>query len=276
MNDLQNKVVVITGAGSGIGLATAGAFAAAGARLHLVDIDAERLEVAAEQLSCSAPSVVTHLVDCADGAAVEQLAESVYERDGRVDVLHNNAGVCVGGPVEQVALSDWQWIVGVNLWGVIHGVHAFVPRMIRQGGGGHLVNTASMAGLVGLPMVVPYSTTKFAIVGLSEALDAELCAHGIRVTVVCPGAVRTELMRDGRLRLPGKWADRIQRAFVRHSASPERLADQIVAAVRRERSMVISAGHMLPLWLLKRSSLSLYQRTARTLTTLALRARPKR
>jgi short-subunit dehydrogenase len=143
--------------------------------------------------------------------------------------------------------------------------------MIEQGGGAHLINTASMAGLVGLPLVAPYCTSKFAVVGLSEALAGELAAHRIRVTVVCPGAVRTNVMRDGRLRLPGDWGERIRHAFDRHSASPDDLADAIVEAVRRDRSLIVWPGHLLPLWLLKRTSMSLYHRTTRRLTSWALR-----
>lgn len=275
MKELRDKVVVVTGAGSGIGRATARAFARAGARVHLVDIDESRVrDAAAEVEAHGLPSARPrpHVVDCTDAAAVERLADEIYASAGRVDVLHNNAGVCVGGPVQDLGLADWRHSLDVNVWGVVHGIHYFVPRMIAQGGAAHIVNTASMAGLVGLPMVVPYCASKFAVVGLSEALAAELAPHGIRVTVVCPGAVRTNVMRDGRLRLPGVWSDRIRRAFDRHSADPDKLADAIVEAVRRDRSLLLWPGHMLPLWLLKRTSLSLYDRTARRLTAWALRS----
>jgi len=273
MKDLRNRVVVVTGAGSGIGRATARAFARAGARLHLVDVDPARVRSAAADLAAFRPSQqapVAHVVDCADAAGMERLAEQIYATDHRVDVLHNNAGVCVGGPVHELGLDDWRWSLDVNVWGVIHGVHYFVPRMIAQGGGAHLVNTASMAGLIGLPLVAPYCASKFAVVGLSEALAAELAPHGIRVTVVCPAAVRTNVMRDGRLRLPGNWSDRIRRAFDRHSASPDALGEAIVEAVRRDRSLVLWPGHLLPLWLLKRTSMSLYHHTTRQLTAWAL------
>lgn len=273
MRDLRDKIVVITGAGSGIGRATARAFAEAGARLHVVDVDEQRIVAVAAELGGLGPGVrppEPHVVDCADARAMAALAERIYRSDGRVDVLHSNAGVCVGGPVRELELEDWRLSLDVNVWSVIHGVHFFVPRMIEQGGGGHLVHTASMAGLVGLPLVAPYCASKFAVVGLSEALAAELAAYGICMTVVCPGAVRTNVMRDGRLRLPGRWNERIRRAFDRHSADPARLAEAIVDAVRRERSLLLWPGHMLPLWLLKRSSISLYQTTARRLTSWAV------
>jgi NAD(P)-dependent dehydrogenase (short-subunit alcohol dehydrogenase family) len=274
MKNLRDKIVVITGAGSGIGRATAHAFARHGARVHLVDVDRARVEQVEAELRALGPSVravVAHVVDCADGAAVVELAHGIFETEGRVDVLHNNAGVCLGGPVDRIAIDDWKWIIDVNLWGVVHGIHAFLPGMIAQGGGGHIVNTASMAGLVGLPMVVPYCTTKFAVVGLSEALSSEVGVHGIHVTTVCPASVRTGIFRSARIDLPGPWLGRLSAALDRYALRPEKLAEQIVEAVRCERSMVIRAGELLPLWLLKRTSIGLYNRITRELVARALR-----
>lgn len=274
MKDLRGKVVVVTGAASGIGRATALAFARERARVHLVDIDAEALGrtlAELEALRLPGATLAMHAVDCRDAAAMEELAAEIFRTEGRVDVLHNNAGVCVGGPVEQIKLEDWRWIVDVNLWGVVHGIRAFLPRMIAKGCGGHVVNTASMAGLVGLPYVVPYCTTKAAVIGLSEALDAELAVHAIRVTAVCPGAVRTSVMRSARLELPGPWHQWISKAFDRYSPSPEQLAKRIVRAVVAERSMLLHAGEMAPLWVLKRLSTPLYQQLARWATVGAVR-----
>jgi NAD(P)-dependent dehydrogenase (short-subunit alcohol dehydrogenase family) len=268
MRDLVNKVVVISGAGSGIGLATAQAFAQKGARVHLVDIDGQRLDAAAEKLSGF--QITTHLVDCRDGQAVRQLAEAIYKSDGRVDILHNNAGVCCGGPVSEISLEDWHWSVDVNLWGVIHSIRAFVPRMIEQGGPAHIINTASMAGLVGLPYVAPYCATKFAVVGLSESLAAELAAYDIRVTTVCPGAVATNVLKDGRVNLPGKWFARIQGAVARFGSNPDDVAADILAAVRSGQSLKITAaGSMLPLWVIKRTSQTIYDRMNRLATRFA-------
>ncbi len=271
MKDLRDAVVVITGAGSGIGRATALAFARQGARLHLVDLDLEAAEVAALEAAASGGSARAHRVDCADAEAVERLAEDVFELEGRVDVLLNNAGVCLGGPAEQLPLEDWQWIMDVNFWGVVHGVRAFVPRMIEAGGGGHVVNTASMAGLVGLPMVAPYCASKFAVVGLSEALHAELAVHDVHVTVVCPGATRTNVLSSARLKLPGSAGARLTEALGRWAKGPEGLAEQIVEAVRRRRSFVASGPDMLPLWWLHRLSTRLYLRIAHDLTSGLIR-----
>ncbi len=271
-SSLRGKVVLITGAASGIGRATALAFARAGAALHLTDLRSEPLErTCSEAGTEGATRAVAHRVDSRDPQAVERLAAAVFEREGRVDVLHNNAGVCCGGPAEQLSLDDWHWQLDTNLWGVIHGVHAFLPRMLSQGGGGWIVNSASMAGLVGLPFVAPYCTSKFAIVGLSEALDAELAPRGVRVVAVCPGAVRTGLFSDAQLKLPSAWADPITQGLKRFGGDPARVASRIVSAVASGDSAALllpSSSEMLPLYLLKRLSPGIYQRAARLIGTL--------
>jgi NAD(P)-dependent dehydrogenase (short-subunit alcohol dehydrogenase family) len=271
VKDLRGAVVVITGAGSGIGRATALAFAREGARLHLVDLDGAAAADAAREARDLGAEATAHQVDCTDAEAVERLAGVVYAADGRVDVLHNNAGVCCGGPVERISLEDWRWTIDVNLWGVIHGVRAFVPRMIAQGGGGHIVNTASMAGLVGLPMVSPYCASKFAVVGLSEALNAELGVHDIHVTAICPGATRTNVLENARLDLPGGLTERLTRSLEKCNCGPERIADLVVDAVRSRRSFVVTGIDMIPVWLLRRVSIRLYQKLSRSLTRLAAR-----
>jgi len=267
VKNLENKVVVLTGAASGIGRATALAFAKQGARLHLVDIDGPGLEPVLAEVGSTATA---HVVDCSQSDAMLRLAADVYDEDGRTDVLINNAGVCCGGPVEKISLEDWRWITAVNYWGVVNGVHAFVPRMIEQGGG-HIVNTASMAGLVGLPYVAPYCATKFAVVGLSEALSVELAFHDIHVTVICPGAVRTGVMQNARLALPGEWRDRLISGLDKRAADPDKIARKILNAVKRRRSFVIIGGEMRPLWMLRSLSVGLYQSVARYFTTRALR-----
>ena len=275
MKDLRGRVVVVTGAASGIGRATSRAFAREGSTVHLTDVDAAGVEAAAEGIRAEGGRAAAHVVDSADAAAVEALAAAVLEAEGRVDVLHNNAGVCCGGPIESIPIEDWRWSVDVNLWGVVHGVRAFVPPMIAAGGG-HIVNTASMAGLVGLPMVTPYCATKFAIVGLGEALQAELAFHGIRVTTICPGAVRTNVMKRGRIRLPGGWTDRLVRSLDRGATPPETIAELVLDAVRRDRSLVVAGPEMMPLLWLKNASTTGYHRASRAVATLVRRLAPAR
>ncbi len=270
MKTLINAVVVVTGAGSGIGRAMVHAFARRGARVVVTDVDAARAATVAAEVAAAQGQATAHALDVSDAAAVQALAAEVHAAHGRVDVLVNNAGVCLGGPVEELSLADWHWITDINYWGVVHGVHAFVP-LFRAQGHGHIVNVASMAGLVGLPFVVPYCATKFAVVGLSEALNTELKTHGVRVTTVCPGATRTRVMAAGRLRLPGRWDERIVRAFDRFSASPDALAERVVSAVLAGRPLVLTPGLMGPLWSLKRMSTSLYQHAARGVTAGLLR-----
>jgi NAD(P)-dependent dehydrogenase (short-subunit alcohol dehydrogenase family) len=273
MKNLRGKVVVITGAGSGIGRATALRFARAGARLHLVDIAPAGLATVRGEAEALGARTTAHQVDCADGAALERLAAAIYaEPEARVDVLHNNAGVCLGGPVETISLEDWRWIVDVNFWSVVHGVRAFVPRMITQGGGGHIVNTASMAGLIGLPFVAPYCATKFAVMGLSESLAAELARHDLHVSVICPGGTRTGVLANARLELPEKFATWLTKAMAKWAPSPDTVARQVVEAVRAERSFVMTGVDLLPLWALRRVSIPLYHRVAGALTTWAIAA----
>ena len=269
MKSLKDKVIVISGAASGIGRSTARAFAQEGSRLHLTDIDELGLESLGAELRTLGCKVDVHQVDCTEAEQVLALAEKVMSLDGRVDVLHNNAGVVVGGPVEKLSLDDWRWQIGVNLWGVVHGVHAFVPHMIRQGSG-HIINTASMSGLLGFPFVVPYTASKFAVVGLSESLGLELASKGIQVTAICPASVKTNVLQAARLRLPGGWDDRVRNGVSRMAADPDWIAGKVLNAVKQERSMVILAREMTPIWLLKRLSIGAYQSTARFLTRKAL------
>jgi len=259
----KDRVVVITGAGSGIGRATALAFARHGAVIHLVDIHRGRVEEVAEEVRAVGPGAWAHVVDVRDAEAMEALAEQIYQRHPRIDVLVNNAGVGHAGLVHETSLEDWKWVLDVNLWGVIHGVHAFVPRLIDQGGDAHIVNTASIAGLVGLPSMVPYTTSKFAVVGMSEALGAELSPHGIRVTAICPGVIDTDIIRSGRLGgAVGERKRRVMDFYEKLGIPPRRVADDIVRAVRQGAPLATTLGASYPVLMLKRLSPRLYRSTA--------------
>jgi NAD(P)-dependent dehydrogenase (short-subunit alcohol dehydrogenase family) len=244
MGDFRDKVVVVTGAASGIGREIALAFARRGARLAVADIDEEKLGGVKDELEGLGTVVFARTVDVSKAEEVKALCESVYEELGRVDVLCNNAGIGIGGRFEDVSLEDWRWIVGVNLMGVVHGCHFFYPRMVAQGGGGHIVNTASGAGLAPLPLMTAYCCTKYAVVGLSETLRAEAALHGIGVSAICPGIVDTPITRAAKLcsgtdrSTPQELQDRIVRIYGRRGYTPDRVAAAVVKAVERNRGVV--------------------------------------
>ena len=185
----KDRVAVVTGGGSGIGAAMAGAFAARGARLVLADIDVAALERTAGALRGGGTEVLTVRTDVGDPAHVRALADAAVERFGAVHVVCNNAGIALFGPMASATHADWEYTMRVDFWGVVHGVETFVPLLLQQGQGGHIVNTASMAGLVGMQWLGVYCAAKFAVVG-DESLHRELKPQGIEVSVLCPMIVR--------------------------------------------------------------------------------------
>jgi len=195
--DLRGKVAVVTGGASGIGKGIAACLAAEGMRVVVADIERDALERTAAELGVTALGV-----DVSDAGSVAELAERARAEFGTVHVVCNNAGVGPMAPVADLTLADWQWIIGVNLYGVIHGVQAFLPILKANPDGGHIVNTASMAGLVAPPRMAAYCVTKFGVVALTEVLAAELAADGAKVgaTVLCPGTVRTNIGASSRNR----------------------------------------------------------------------------
>ncbi len=243
MRDFNGKVVVVTGAANGIGREMALAFTRRGARLAVADIDADGLERVRGELESLGATVYAQAVDVSVAADVGDLCANIYREMGRVDVLCNNAGVAVGGNFEDMTLDDLRWLVGVNLWGVIHGCHFFYPRMIAQGGG-HIVNTASAAGLIPFPSLALYSSTKHGVVGLSETLRAEAALHGIGVTVICPGVIATDIVQRSRIvsgskrSTPGDMAATMDRILKTRGYGPERVAAAAVRAVERNRGVV--------------------------------------
>jgi NAD(P)-dependent dehydrogenase (short-subunit alcohol dehydrogenase family) len=247
---------VVTGAGSGIGRSTALKLAGLGARVHVADISAGGAEATREQIEARGGSACAHTVDVADADAVEALAEAVFAADGGVDVLHNNAGIGHAGPIEETPLEDWRRIVEINLMGVIHGVHSFVPRMLRQGRPSHVVNTASALGLMPGIDLAPYATTKWGVVGLSQSLSAELAGRGIGVTALCPGIISTAIVGESTMR--GEMAGR-QRGtadfYATRGVSPDVVADAVVTAIRKRRPIQpVPNSHVYPPWILQRIS----------------------
>jgi NAD(P)-dependent dehydrogenase (short-subunit alcohol dehydrogenase family) len=191
----RGQVAVITGGASGIGLAMATSFAARGLDVVVADVDAEPMAAAVELLEGRGVSAMGMHTDVREASHLDALAAATLERFGRVDVICNNAGVVSPmKPIWEVDLRDWEWVLAVNLLGVIHGMRSFVPHLIAQGSG-HVVNTASMAGIAVIPSLGPYSAAKFGVVGLSEMLAVELVdvAPAVGVTVVCPGMIESNL-----------------------------------------------------------------------------------
>lgn len=202
MENLTNRVAVVTGAASGLGLAMAQAFVRAGMRVVLADMPGPALAEAERSLAAGGFDVLAVAVDVADAASVQALAQRTVEHFGGVDVLVNNAGIAGDLPRESWAhdLANWRRVLDVNLMGAVHGIHSFVPLLLERADGGHIVNTASMGGLMALPYLAPYAAAKSALVALSESLDIELKALGARIgiSVLCPGMVQTGLTQPGR------------------------------------------------------------------------------
>ncbi len=200
MEQLRNRVAVITGGGSGIGLATAEALAREGARIVLADIEGKALGAAVERVRKLGVAAEGVVCDVSSLASVERLAETAFEKMGGVHIVFLNAGVAVGGPVSDMTHDDWRWVIDVDLWGVIHGVEAFLPRIIEQGEGGHIAATASFAGMVPNVGLGAYCVAKYGVVALMEVLHRELREHGIGTSVLCPMRVKTNIDASGRNR----------------------------------------------------------------------------
>lgn len=206
MDTFEGKVAVVTGGASGLGLAMAQRFADAGMNIVIGDIEAEPLAMAEAAIAAKGVKVLPRRTDVAKAEDVEALAESAYRTFGGVHVLCNNAGIGGSpGAMWELSLDDWRWVVDVDLWSVVHGVRSFVPRMIASGEEAHVVNTASLAGLVSGAVGGPYTVAKFGVVALSEQLYYELgrAGHNIGVSVLCPGFVNTNIYDSGRNRQPG-------------------------------------------------------------------------
>ncbi|MCL4714356.1 MAG: SDR family NAD(P)-dependent oxidoreductase [Hyphomonadaceae bacterium] len=250
MSDVAHRTAFITGGANGIGLGIARALARAGAKLALVDLDAEGLERAKAELS-ETTEVFTAALDVRDRAAYARVADEAEAKLGPVSILINNAGVAGGAPSSRMTYELWDWGMGINLGGVINGVQTFLPRIIERGAGGHIVNTASGAGLFAPPGNTLYCTAKFAVVGMSEALAAELEPQGVGVTVLCPGPVATGIMERTRASQPkvtkSMSTEQRGKAFATNEAarqalaagvSPDAVGDMVLAAIRENRLYV--------------------------------------
>jgi NAD(P)-dependent dehydrogenase (short-subunit alcohol dehydrogenase family) len=273
-------VAVVTGAGSGIGRALAIGLAAEGAKVVLADIEAGPLEETSELVRGAGADALAVVTDVSDASSVQALADTTIERFGQVNVLCNNAGVGGGGLIRDQQLVDWQWVIGVNLWGVIHGIQAFLP-LLRQADEAHIMSTASVAGLVAGPGLGPYNATKFAVVGIMETLHHELAADrdaDVGVSVLCPGEVRTNIVTAQRNRpahlqreqAHGRDSDARRRnasvaAAVAAGMDPAEVAAQVIGAIKERRFWVLS--HPGYLDLVRRRNDQLHALANPTLTT---------
>ena len=200
MRDIAGKTAFVTGGADGIGFALGRAFAEAGMNVMLADIESAALAPAVQTLRDSGADVSGVVCDVADFASVERAAQASFKTFGNVHVVCNNAGVAGGSGVDNISLDNWRWVLDVNLMGVLHGIHAFLPHIRAHGEGGHIVNTASMAGFESGLGLSPYATSKYAVVAMSEGLARELKPLGIGVSVLCPGFVRTRISESARNR----------------------------------------------------------------------------
>lgn len=266
VSDLRGKLALVTGAASGIGRETALALARRGADVALCDVNAEGLARTADDARALGRTAHTREVDVARADDVRAFADQLHGEVPAVDILVNNAGVGLGGGFVDTSLDDWNWIVSINLMGVVHGCHFFVPKMIERGAGGHVVNVASAAGLVASEPLVAYATTKFAVVGLSEGLRDELTPHRIGVTAICPGIINTPITTSARLR--GKAAldgarEEMVRIYQKRNYGPERVAEKIVKAIGRNAAVAPVSPEAWGLYLLKRFVPGLVSRLSR-------------
>jgi NAD(P)-dependent dehydrogenase (short-subunit alcohol dehydrogenase family) len=226
MREFAGKTAFVTGGAGGIGRALGRAFAQSGMKVMLADIEAGALQAAVKGLQEISPDIRGVICDVADADSVERAAQASFDAFGRVHVVCNNAGVAAGGGIDHISLENWRWVIDVNLMGVMHGIKSFLPHMRAHGEGGHIVNTASMAGMQSGLGFSPYGASKFAVVSMSEGLSLQLKPHGIGVSVLCPHYVRTGIGESGRNR-----PERYGRSQPLDPASP---AAAMVAEIARQ------------------------------------------
>ncbi len=255
LRSLDGKTVLVTGAASGIGLETALAFAGRGADLVICDVDEAGLAAAGERIEKLGRNVLARRVDVSKADEMQAFSEEVHRGVEAVDILMNNAGVAIGGPFLSTSLSDWNWILGINTLGVVHGCHFFIPKMVERARGGHVINVSSAAGYTASSALAAYNATKYSVLGLSEALWEELRPHSIGVTAVCPGLIDTPITRNARLvgeMDKPEMREEMVRGYQRRGYTPERVARNILKAVSKNRLVAPISPEAWALYYLKR------------------------
>jgi len=263
---LGGRTAVVTGAASGIGRATALLLARRGADVAVCDLQEEALAGTAGEVESLGRRALARTADVSSAEAMQAFADAVHDWSPGVDLLVNNAGVGLAASFRDTTLEDWRWIVDINLMGVVHGCHVFVPRMVERGAGGHVVNVSSAAGYAASEALCAYATTKFGVLGLSEALRSELAPFGIGVTAICPGLIDTPITRTARTR--GVYArpeavEHAARVYRRRGYGPERVARNLLRAVQRDRAVAPVSPEAWVLYGLKRAFPGLLARLAR-------------
>jgi NAD(P)-dependent dehydrogenase (short-subunit alcohol dehydrogenase family) len=253
MKDFRGKTAFVTGGASGIGLSMARAFGRAGMNVVIADVDENAARQAADRLVTEQIKAKPIACDVSERSSVRAAALETIAAFGKVHVVCNNAGVAVGGPIGSVREHDWDWIIDVNLKGVIYGVETFVPLIRGHGEGGHIVNTASMAGMVSPPGMEPYTATKFAVVAMSEGWSGQLAPFDIGVSVLCPGFVRTRIHESGRNRQakyggdadvdPGLGERAAGAQMVLSGIDPDIVGNRVLEAVRDNELYIFTHPH---------------------------------
>jgi NAD(P)-dependent dehydrogenase (short-subunit alcohol dehydrogenase family) len=271
-SNLQGRTVLVTGAGSGIGRETALLAARRGAALAICDVNDAGLAQTEASARALGVDVLARHVDVADRDQMRDFADTVHGEARPVSLLVNNAGVGLAAGLLDTELEDWDWIVAINVMGVVHGCHFFVPPMVERGMGGHVANVSSMAGFHASPALVAYSATKFAVLGLSEALREELRPHGIGVTAICPGIINTPITTSARARGAAddpQVRERLVAVYRRRNYGPDRVARNILKAVERNRAVAPVAAEAWIAYAVKRISPRLAGWTARRMAAMA-------
>ena len=254
MREVADKTAFITGGASGIGLAMARSFSTAGMKVVVADIEQAALDAVDSEFEARNAEFLTVRVDVTDRADMEAAADAAEARFGKVHVVCNNAGVVVGGRIDEMTYDDWDWVTSVNVGGVINGVQTFLGRLKAHGEGGHIVNTASMAGHIVVPGLGVYTTSKFAVVGLSESMVPDLLPHNIGVSVLCPGVVDTNIFDAERNRpekfqggapdweesVPEDESEAIMEQVRNNAIDPALVGDMVVHAIREDEFYIFT------------------------------------
>ena len=249
MENVQNKVAVVTGAASGIGLGMVRALTGAGVNVAMLDIEQQALTNARGEFETANVDVQPFTCDVSDRGQVRDVAEAVRSHFGRVDIVCNNAGVAAGGPIEDTTDDDWDWVLGVNLHGVINGMRAYAPIMKAGGEGGHFVNTASILGHWAGARMAIYCASKYAVVAISESAREDLAPHDIGVSALCPGMIDTRILRSERNRpasLPTSSAGlfegraEVERRFAEDGLNPDVVGEQVLDGIRKNKAFIFT------------------------------------